>query len=158
AAGRSGDAGSSPRPCRQPGRVAPLHRGIPTWPRRGPQCPTPSRATMARRLPLPAVSTTLGELLAGAGLPPPPPGSPTLPVSGGAYDSRRAVRGAVSVAIPGEHTDGHRHARTAVEAGAVAVVAQRPPEPPLPEGVPLVLVPDTQLALAPLAAVLFDHP
>jgi len=107
---------------------------------------------------LPAVSTTLGALLAEAGLPPPPPGAASLPVGGVAYDSRRAVRGAVFVAVPGEHTDGHRHALTAVEAGAVAVLAQRLPDPPLPEGVPLVLVPDTRLALAPLAAVLYQHP
>jgi UDP-N-acetylmuramoyl-L-alanyl-D-glutamate--2,6-diaminopimelate ligase len=64
----------------------------------------------------------------------------------------------VFVAVPGEHTDGHRHALAAVEAGAVAVVAQRPPEPALPAGTPLVLVPDTQLAMAPLAAVLHGHP
>jgi len=104
------------------------------------------------------VSTTLGALLAAAGLPPPPPGAAAVPVSGVAYDSRRAVRGSVFVAIPGEHTDGHRHALAAVEAGAVAVLAQRAPEPPLPDGTPLVLVPDTQMALAPLAAELYGHP
>lgn len=105
-----------------------------------------------------AVSITLGALLAGAGLPAPPPGSADLPVRGVAYDSRRAVRGAVFVAIPGEHTDGHRHALTAVEAGAIAVLAERPPEPALPPEVPLVLVRDTQRALAPLAAALYGHP
>ncbi len=104
------------------------------------------------------MTTTLGALLADAGLPAPPPGSADLPVSGVAYDSRRAVRGAVFVAIAGEHTDGHRHALSAVEAGAVAVVAERPPEPALPPTVPLLLVPDTQRALAPLAAAFHGHP
>jgi len=102
--------------------------------------------------------TTLGALLDGAGLPPAPPGAAGVPVSAVVYDSRRATPGAVFVAIPGEHTDGHAHARAAVEAGAVAVVAERTPSPALPEGVPLVLVPDTRLALAPLAAVANGHP
>lgn len=105
-----------------------------------------------------AVSLSLGALLADAGLPAPPPGSAALPVTGVAYDSRRAVRGAVFVAVPGEHTDGHRHALSAVEAGAIAVVAERPPEPALPPHVPLILVPDTQRALAPLAAAFYGHP
>jgi UDP-N-acetylmuramoyl-L-alanyl-D-glutamate--2,6-diaminopimelate ligase len=104
------------------------------------------------------VSTTLGALLAEAGLPDPPPGTASLPVTGLAYDSRRAGPGSVFVAIPGEHTDGHRHALAAVQAGALAVVAQRPPDPPLPPGTPLVLVHATQIALAPLAAVLQGHP
>jgi UDP-N-acetylmuramoyl-L-alanyl-D-glutamate--2,6-diaminopimelate ligase len=104
------------------------------------------------------VSTTLGALLAEAGLPGPPPGAADLAVSDVAYDSRRVRPGAVFVAVPGEHTDGHRHAAAAVSAGAVAVVAQHPPDPPLPVGTPLLLVPDTQLALAPLAAAVHGHP
>ncbi len=102
--------------------------------------------------------TTLGALLHGAGLPPAPPGAAGLAVTAIVYDSRRAVPGALFVAIPGEHTDGHRHARAAVEAGAVAVVAEHTPDPPLPEGTPLVLAPDTRVALAPLAAELHGHP
>jgi len=104
------------------------------------------------------VTTTLGALLDEAGLPDAPAGSADLRVTGLAYDSRRVVPGAVFVAVPGEHTDGHRHALAAVEAGAVAVVAQHAPEPPLPADVPLVLVRDTQRALAPLAAALQGHP
>jgi UDP-N-acetylmuramoyl-L-alanyl-D-glutamate--2,6-diaminopimelate ligase len=103
------------------------------------------------------VSTTLGALLSGAGLPV-PAGAASLPVTSVVYDSRRAGPGAVFVAIPGEHTDGHRHARAAVDAGAVVVVAERPPEPALDASTPLVIVPDTQAALAPLAAELYGHP
>jgi UDP-N-acetylmuramoyl-L-alanyl-D-glutamate--2,6-diaminopimelate ligase len=102
--------------------------------------------------------TTLGDLLAGAGLPPPAPGGAAVEVTGVAYDSRRVTPGALFVAIPGEHTDGHRHARAAVDAGAVAVVAQRPPDPPLDGATPLVLVGDTQVALAALAAAMWGHP
>jgi UDP-N-acetylmuramoyl-L-alanyl-D-glutamate--2,6-diaminopimelate ligase len=112
----------------------------------------------AARLPLAAVSTTLGALLAGAGLPDPPSDAAALAVSDVVYDDRRATAGSVFVAIPGEHTDGHLFAQRAVQRGAVAVVAQRPPEPPLPPSTPLVLVPNTQTALAPLAAELHGHP
>jgi UDP-N-acetylmuramoyl-L-alanyl-D-glutamate--2,6-diaminopimelate ligase len=100
---------------------------------------------------LPAVSITLGALLGDAGL-------PDVAVSAVAYDSRRVVPGAVFVAIPGEHTDGHLHAADAVARGAVAVVAERVPDPPIPPEVPLVLTADTQAALAPLAAAFYGHP
>jgi UDP-N-acetylmuramoyl-L-alanyl-D-glutamate--2,6-diaminopimelate ligase len=102
--------------------------------------------------------TTLGALLDAAGLPPPPAGAAELPVTAVVYDSRRASPGAVFVAIPGEHTDGHTHARAAVDSGAVAVVAERPPEPALPPHVPLVLVGDARAALAPLGATFHGHP
>ena len=102
--------------------------------------------------------TTLGELLAGARLGAAPPGTFGVRVDAVAYDSRNVVPGAVFVAIVGEHTDGHLHAHAAVGAGAVAVVAERMPDPPLPPGVPLVLVGDSRAALAPLAAELYRHP
>lgn len=102
--------------------------------------------------------TTLGALLDGAGLPPAPAECAGAVVTGVVYDSRRAAPGAVFVAIPGEHTDGHLHARAAVEAGAVAVVAERAPSPELPPGAPLLLVPDARVALAPLAAAFHGNP
>jgi UDP-N-acetylmuramoyl-L-alanyl-D-glutamate--2,6-diaminopimelate ligase len=102
--------------------------------------------------------TTLGELLAGAGLGAPPPGAAGVVVGSVAYDSRSAAPGALFVAIPGEHTDGHHHALAAVRAGAVAVVAERVPDPPLPARVPVVLVDNSRAALAPLAAALHGHP
>ena len=98
-----------------------------------------------------AVSIPLGALLDD-------PQLPDVAVSALAYDSRRVMPGAVFVAIPGEHTDGHLHAADAVARGAVAVVAERVPDPPVPDGVPVVLVPDTQVALAGLAAVFYRHP
>jgi UDP-N-acetylmuramoyl-L-alanyl-D-glutamate--2,6-diaminopimelate ligase len=101
--------------------------------------------------------TTLGNLLAAAGLPATARAA-AVEVTGVAYDSRRVTPGALFVAIPGEHTDGHRHARAAVDAGAVAVVAQRPPDPPLDVSTPLILVPDTQVALAQIAAAFYAHP
>jgi len=74
------------------------------------------------------------------------------------YDSRRATPGTLFVAIPGVHTDGHRHALDAVGRGAVGVVAERVPEPALPAGTPLVLVGDSRAALARLAARLCGDP
>ncbi len=47
-------------------------------------------------------------------------------VRGIAYDSRRVVPGAVFVAVPGVHTDGHAHAADAVARGAAVVIVERP--------------------------------
>lgn len=60
-------------------------------------------------------------------------------------DSRQAVAGGLFVAIAGEHVDGHEYAEQAVSAGAAAVLGSRP------TGVPTVVVPDAQQALAKLA-------
>jgi UDP-N-acetylmuramoyl-L-alanyl-D-glutamate--2,6-diaminopimelate ligase len=71
-----------------------------------------------------------------------------------AYDSRRVEPGALFVAIPGFHRDGHEFVPDAVARGAVAVVAERPVRVP----VPLAVVADSRLALSALAAEFFDHP
>ncbi|HEU4543549.1 MAG TPA: UDP-N-acetylmuramoyl-tripeptide--D-alanyl-D-alanine ligase [Jiangellaceae bacterium] len=60
-------------------------------------------------------------------------------------DSRAATAGSLFVAVPGEHVDGHDFSASAVEAGAVAVLAQRP------VGVPAVVVADSVEALGRLA-------
>ncbi|MDH6144861.1 MULTISPECIES: UDP-N-acetylmuramoyl-tripeptide--D-alanyl-D-alanine ligase [Kitasatospora] len=60
-------------------------------------------------------------------------------------DSRLAEPGSLFAALAGDRTDGHRYAVEAVEAGAVAVLAQRP------VGVPAVVVPEVLPALAELA-------
>ena len=99
----------------------------------------------------------LSELLAGASLP--------LPAWGGdrvvrqlSPDSRDAAPGTLFVAIAGQRHDGHALAADAVRAGAVAVVAQRQPEPPLPADVPVVLVDDSRIALSALAATWYGNP
>ena len=68
-------------------------------------------------------------------------------VSGVAHDSRRVEPGDLFVAWKGLSADGHDHARAAVEAGAVALVVERPLEVPVPQ----VLVTDGRLACALLA-------
>ena len=99
----------------------------------------------------------LRALLAAADVPL-PPGTADPDVTVVIHDSRRAVPGALFVAVPGEHVDGHSFAAAAVAAGAVAVVAERPPSPALPDGTPMAIVADARVALAPLAARLLGDP
>ena len=60
-------------------------------------------------------------------------------------DSREAEAGSLFVAFVGEHTDGHVHAVSAGEQGAVAVLGSRP------TALPTVVVADVQQALQQLA-------
>ncbi len=66
-------------------------------------------------------------------------------------DSRDAAPGGLFAALAGERADGHDFAAAAVAAGAVAVLASRP------AGVPALIVPDVQAALAPLARAVVDR-
>lgn len=66
-------------------------------------------------------------------------------------DSRRAEPGGLFAALAGEHADGHDFAAAATAAGAVAVLATRPP------GVPALVVPDVSAALARLARAAVDR-
>src|SRR5262249_17925745 len=65
-----------------------------------------------------------------------------------AYDNRRVHPGALFFCVPGERADGHDFAASAVEAGATALVVERP----LGLGVPGLVVADARAAMAPLAA------
>lgn len=49
-------------------------------------------------------------------------------IEGVCADSRRVRSGDLFIAIPGVHIDAHRFIRQAVDAGAVAVIGERPPE------------------------------
>jgi UDP-N-acetylmuramoyl-tripeptide--D-alanyl-D-alanine ligase len=78
--------------------------------------------------------------------------SPETVVSGPVViDSRQAGPGALFVAFRGEHADGHDFAAQAVEAGAAAVLAERP------VGVPAVIVDDVLTALGALARAVVDR-
>ena len=105
---------------------------------------------------MPPVPMLLDDLLLDAGIH--ASGATAIRIDKVASDSRSAGPHSLFVAIPGYHIDGHAFAAAAVEQGAVAVVAERPPVPPLPEGVPLLIVPDSRAALAPLAAAIAGHP
>ncbi len=71
-----------------------------------------------------------------------------------AYDSRRAVEGALFFCVPGERVDGHDRASEAVAAGAAALVVERP----LDVAVPQVLVEDVRAAMAVGADAFFGAP
>ncbi|WP_433185047.1 UDP-N-acetylmuramoyl-tripeptide--D-alanyl-D-alanine ligase [Actinoallomurus sp. CA-150999] len=78
--------------------------------------------------------------------------SPEAVVSGPVViDSRKAEPGALFVAFQGEHADGHDFAAQAVEAGAAAVLAERP------VGVPAIVVDDVLTALSALARAVVDR-
>ena len=74
------------------------------------------------------------------------------------FDSRAVTPGSLFVAIPGLRSDGHRFCRDAVARGAVAVVAERVPDPPVDASVPVVLVANARLALSALADAFWEHP
>jgi UDP-N-acetylmuramoyl-L-alanyl-D-glutamate--2,6-diaminopimelate ligase len=71
-----------------------------------------------------------------------------------AYDSRRVQPGALFFCVPGEHSDGHDHAAQAVQAGAAALVVERP----LGQGVPEVIVESARAAMGPVAARFYGDP
>lgn len=79
-----------------------------------------------------------------------------LKVTGIAYDSRKVEPGFVFVCIEGFKTDGHNYVDSAVKNGAAAVVAAKAVA--VPEGVPLILVDNTRVALALLGAAFYDFP
>ncbi|MFJ9697886.1 UDP-N-acetylmuramoyl-tripeptide--D-alanyl-D-alanine ligase [Kitasatospora sp. NPDC101183] len=89
-------------------------------------------------LTLAEVAAAVGGTLVGA--------DPDTPVTGPVeVDSRKVSPGGLFAAFVGENVDGHDYAATAVEAGAVAVLASRP------VGVPAVLVDSVVDALGKLA-------
>jgi len=91
--------------------------------------------------------TEVARATGGSVVAPPGVDPDTLVVDGPVVtDSREAGRGGLYVARVGEHADGHDFVAGAVERGAVAALVTRPAE-----GVPCVVVADTQEAFAALA-------
>lgn len=82
-------------------------------------------------------------------------GSAAVKISGIAFNSQEVKPGDVFVCISGFKTDGHKYASQALEKGAVAVVAERELED---AAVTTVIVKNTRLALAQLAAAYFEYP
>jgi UDP-N-acetylmuramoyl-L-alanyl-D-glutamate--2,6-diaminopimelate ligase len=81
-------------------------------------------------------------------------------VTGIAADSRAVKPGDLFVAVPGVKADGLKFVAQALAAGAVAVMAQRrpePPEPPLPDRVAFIRVAEVRRALARAAAQFFPR-
>ena len=69
-------------------------------------------------------------------------------------DNRKVQKGSLFICIKGYTVDGHDFAESAVENGAVAVLAERPVE----IDVPVILVKDTTRSMAVLADVFYEQP
>ena len=96
----------------------------------------------------------LAELVRAAGVPAELRGDGTAEISKLAYDSRAVEAGTLFFCVRGMSSDGHEFAPGAVEAGASALVVERP----LDLGVPEVQVADARAAMAPLAAAFHGDP
>jgi UDP-N-acetylmuramoyl-L-alanyl-D-glutamate--2,6-diaminopimelate ligase len=96
----------------------------------------------------------LGELLRASGVAAELRGDPSVEIRDLAYDSRRVGEGTLFFCFAGEKTDGHDCAAAAVDAGASALVVERP----LDLDVPQAQVEDARAAMAPLAAAFNQDP
>ncbi|MGD9891291.1 MAG: UDP-N-acetylmuramoyl-L-alanyl-D-glutamate--2,6-diaminopimelate ligase, partial [Dehalococcoidia bacterium] len=80
-------------------------------------------------------------------------------ITGIAYDSRRVQQGALFIAVPGFHVDGHDFVRQAGAAGAAAVVVRHGRAADFGKlSVPVLAVEDTRVALSAAAAEFYGHP
>ena len=82
---------------------------------------------------------------------------PDRAVTGVTHDSRAVSRGSIFCAVRGARFDGHEFAATAVEAGAVAVVVDRP-LPEIDASVPQIVVDDVRLAMGRLSTAFWGDP
>jgi UDP-N-acetylmuramoyl-L-alanyl-D-glutamate--2,6-diaminopimelate ligase len=80
-----------------------------------------------------------------------------IEIAGLAADSRSVRPGDVFVAVAGTKADGLRFVGSALAAGAVALIAERAPDVPLPAGVGFARVADARRALALAAAKFFPR-
>jgi UDP-N-acetylmuramoyl-L-alanyl-D-glutamate--2,6-diaminopimelate ligase len=81
-------------------------------------------------------------------------GDAELSISGIKHDSRRVQPGDLFVALSGEHSDGMRFVRDAYERGAVAVLAERPLEAPMP----VLIAKNALRALSDISTRLYGDP
>lgn len=104
----------------------------------------------------------LSELLAGTRVAGREGGTADVSVSLVTQDSREVTAGAMFVAVPGFHVDGHDFVAAAVASGAVAVVVQSDRraqwEGVVSDEVAVVEVADTRAALADLSAAFHGYP
>jgi UDP-N-acetylmuramoyl-L-alanyl-D-glutamate--2,6-diaminopimelate ligase len=81
-------------------------------------------------------------------------GDGSVTIGGMTLDSNRVRTGDLYCCIRGERADGHDYAAGAVVAGATALLVDHL----LDVGATQLVVPDTRLAVGPLAATFWDHP
>ena len=80
-----------------------------------------------------------------------------LDIGGATGDSRTAKSGDVFVAITGAKADGLQFVPSALAAGAIAIVAERPPATPLPGKIAFARVRNARRALAFIAAKIYPR-
>ena len=73
------------------------------------------------------------------------------------YDSRKVEAGDCFFAVRGTQTDGHQYIDKAIEAGAAVVVCEELPRN-VSDKVSYVVVKDSNVAMADMAAAFYDHP
>jgi UDP-N-acetylmuramoyl-L-alanyl-D-glutamate--2,6-diaminopimelate ligase len=84
--------------------------------------------------------------------------NPTNPIVGGlTYDSRAVKDGDCFFAVRGTQSDGHRYIASAIERGAKSIICEEMPEMRNAD-VAYVVVEDTNIAMAHMAAAFYDHP
>lgn len=72
------------------------------------------------------------------------------------YDSRKVCTNSLFFALAGDVVDGHNFIDTAIENGAIAIVAER--EITVSDGVQLIVVNDTRQCMAKMAATFYGYP
>ncbi len=83
-------------------------------------------------------------------------GSTDIEVTTLVYDSRKVIEGSVFVCISGAVRDAHDFIPEVIDKGAKAVIVEK--DVTVPEGITVVRVQDTRLALAYMSAAYFGHP
>ena len=73
------------------------------------------------------------------------------------YDSRRVEVGTCFIAVVGVANDGHNYIDSAIERGARAIICQKMPKKRT-NGISYVVVEDSNIAMAAMAAAIYDHP
>ena len=73
------------------------------------------------------------------------------------YDSRRVEAGTCFIAVVGVANDGHNYIDSAIERGARAIICQKMPKKRT-NGISYVVVEDSNIAMAAMAAAIYDHP
>ena len=83
-------------------------------------------------------------------------GSTDIEISAIVNDSRKVKAGCVFPCIRGTAFDGHKFAAEVASKGAAAIVAEEDVE--VPDGVTVILVKDSRIAMARMACAWFDYP
>ena len=89
-------------------------------------------------------------------------GSADTAISGITHDSRAVTPGSLFICLKGASHDGHQYAKVAIDAGAAALVVNDEAfaslSSELPEKFPVIVVPNTRVALPQIACAFYDDP